>query len=49
MGFVNILNDLHQEGVTTPLHDGQNDEEVDSNQGGHGAVETAAGLHHTHY
>lgn len=47
--IIDVLDNLYKVRVTSPLHDGEDNEEVDSDKGGHCAVETAAGLHHTHY
>jgi len=47
--FNNVLHNLCEESVSSELHDGKDDEEVDSNEGGHGTVEATDSSENTHY
>jgi len=48
-GGLDVLDNLDEEGVAPEFHDGEHQEEVDADEGSHGAVKAAEGLEKSHY
>ena len=47
--WLDVLDDLDEVGVASELHDGEDEEEVDADEGGHAAVEAAESCQESHF